>query len=307
MQIVTDRGLDLSAEQLSRLENVHFVPLALTLAGKTYRSGEDIQPEEFYELLAATDEFPTTTQPPAGAFAALYERLAITDPDILSIHISSGLSGTLNAALEGAKLVPQANVTHFDTMTLSGAGGWIVEAAARTIKAGWPLPRILALLERIRAEAETLYTLDEMRYLIHGGRISHIKGLLASVLNIKPVIGVSHEDGRYAQRGQARTFKRAVARIVDLVAQQHAPGSALRVQVMHALNPEGADLLRAALDRVFDCTWLPVSPIAPVLGAHTGPSLVGVGFAPEAIFAEVPAADPTPQQIRSATPALMGV
>jgi len=288
MQIVSDRGMDLSAEQMVGLDNLHLVPLTLTLDGKTYRSGVDIQPDEFYRKLATSKDFPTTSQPSAGDFATLYRELAADDPEILSVHISSGLSGTLNAAQEGARMVPEAHVTFFDTMTLSGAEGWQVEAAARAASLDWPLEHITELLERIRAATFTLYTLNEMQYLIHGGRISHIKGLLASVLNIRPVIGVSKEDGRYVQQGQARTFRRALKVMVDLVARQHAPGSAMRLQVMHANNPDAATELRALLDRVFDCTWLPVSSIAPVLGAHTGPSLAGVAFAPQAVFEGLP-------------------
>ena len=284
MQIVSDRGMDLAAEQLVGVDNLHLVPLTLTLDGESYRSGVDIQPEEFYRMLAATKSFPTTSQPSAGDFAALYRELAADDPEILSVHISSGLSGTLNAAQEGARMVPEAHVTFVDTMTLSGAEGWQVEAAFRAAGLGWPLDRITELLSRVRAATNTLYTLDEMQYLIHGGRISHIKGLLASVLNIRPVIGVSKTDGRYVQQGQARTFKRALQVMVDLVARQHAPGSAMRMQVMHANNPQAAADLHTLLDRVFDCTWLPVSSIAPVLGAHTGPSMVGVAFAPQAVF-----------------------
>lgn len=288
MQIVSDRGMDLAAEQLAQMDNLHLVPLTLTLDGQTYRSGIDIQPEEFYRMLARSSSFPTTSQPAAGDFAALYRKLAADDPNILSVHISSGLSGTLNAAREGARMVPEARVTFVDSMTLSGALGWQVEAAVRAAGLGWPLDRILELLERVRNATDTLYTLNEMQYLVHGGRISHIKGLLASVLQIKPVMGVSKEDGRYVQQGQARTFKRALQVIVDVIAQKHAPGSALRLQVMHANNPEAAAELRSLLDRVFDCTWLPVSSIAPVLGAHTGPSLVGVAFGSMAVFDGLP-------------------
>jgi DegV family protein with EDD domain len=287
MQIVSDRGMDLAPSQLSGLDNIHLIPLLLTLEGKTYQSGIDIEPEAFYRLLADTDSFPTTSQPSAGEFAELYWEIARTDPDILSIHISSGLSGTINAAREGAKLVPEAHVTFHDSLTLSAAEGWQVETAARALKQGRALPQILEMLDRISAATDTLFTLDEMRYLIHGGRISHLKGLLASVLNIRPVIGVSKEDGRYYQRSQARTFKRAVASLVEQVRRQHAPGTALRVQVMHAYNPEGAAALRDQLEALFDCTWLPTAPIAPVLGAHTGPSLVGVVFAPQAIFSDL--------------------
>jgi len=289
MQIVSDRGMDLAPSQWAGIEDIiHLAPLVITLDGVSYRSGVDIQQEEFYAKLAATESFPTTSQPSAGDFATLYREIAATDPEIISIHISSGLSGTINAAREGARMVPEANVTFIDTLTLSGAEGWQVEAAARAAKAGWAVAQIVDMVARVRAATETSYTLDDLTYLIHGGRISHIKGLLASVLQIRPVIGVSQEDGRYYQRGQARTFRRAIPALVERIAQQYAPGSALRRQVMHAFNPEGAEEVKNLLKERFDCTFLPICSIAPVLGAHTGPSLVGVAYAPQAVFAGLP-------------------
>jgi DegV family protein with EDD domain len=267
---------------------LHVIPLTVTLDGRSYREGLDLQPDEFYRLLAATESTPLTSQPSAGSFAEVYRRLAAIDPDILSIHISSGLSGTVNAARVGASQVPEANVTIVDTKTLSVTAGWQVEAAWRGAQAGWSKERILALLAHIRDASETLYTLSELKYLIHGGRISHMKGLIASVLNIKPLIGVEKARGTYLQRGQARAFKGAVKGMVDLMARQHAPGKALRAQVVHAHNPEGADLLRQEVDQYFDCTWLPIGPLSLVLGAHTGPSLVGVAYAPLEAIAEMP-------------------
>jgi DegV family protein with EDD domain len=289
MQIVTDSGVDLFPQQMAGLDiDIHVVPLIVTLDGKSYREGVDIQPDEFYPLLAATDGLPTTSQPSVGDFAETYRRLAATDPDILSIHMTSGLSGTVNSARAGAELVPEANVTIVDTKTLSAAPGWQVEAAARALKAGWSKEQILALMERIGAATDSIYTLKDLRYLIHGGRISHMKGLIASVLNIKPLIGVEKVGGTYVQLGQARTFKRAIKGLVKLVAKQHAPGSALRVQVLHSHNPEGAAMLRDQIDQLFKCTWLPVGPMSLVLGAHTGPSMVGVAYAPLAAFADMP-------------------
>ena len=246
----------------------------------------DIKPQEFYRLLDGTDSLPITSQPSAGDFAETYRRLAATDPDILSIHITSGLSGTYNAAQAGAKMVPEAKVTHVDTKTLSAAAGWQVEAAARAAKAGWSIERILALMERISAASESMYTLNELKYLIHGGRISHMKGLIASVLNLKPLIGVEKVNGTYVQLGQVRTFKGAVKKLVDLMARQHTPGSALRVQVLYSDNPEGAAMLREQIDQQYDCTWLPVGPMSLVLGAHTGPSMIGVAYASLAAFAD---------------------
>ena len=287
MQVVSDRAMDLSDEQMAGL-GVHLVPLTFTLDGKTYRGGEDIQPDDFYQLLNATASFPTTSQPSAGEFAEVYRRLAATDPDILSIHISSGLSGTLNAAKAGATLVPEARVTFVDTKTLSGAEGWQVEAAARAVKAGWATEKILAMLEKISAATETIYTLATLKYLIHGGRISHLKGLLGSVLNLKPLIGVEKELGKYATLGQARTLEKATLKIADYISLTYPHGTALRTQVMHGHNAAGAQLLRERMDQLFKCTWLPTSSIAPVLGAHTGPGLVGIAYAPLAAFPEMP-------------------
>ena len=289
MKIVTDSGVDLilPPEQAAPLD-IHVVPLVVNLEGKSYREDIDIQPDQFYHLLAATDSLPTTSQPSAGDFAEVYRRLAATDPDILSIHMSSGLSGTFNAAQAGANLVPEANVTLVDTKTLSAAAGWQVQAAARAIKAGWTLEQILDLLERIGAATHSAYTLKELKYLIHGGRISHMKGLIASVLNLKPLIGVETVNGTYVQLGQARSFKGAVNGLVDRMAEQYAPGSSLRVQVLYSFNPEGAGRLREAIEGRFDCTWLPAGPMSLVLGAHTGPSMVGVAYAPAATFAGVP-------------------
>jgi len=112
--------------------------------------------------------------------------------------------------------------------------------------------------------------------------------LIASILNIKPIIGVEKVNGTYVQMGQARTFERAVQHLVTLMSRQHAPGSALLVQVCHALNPEGAELLRQQIDQEFDCTWLPVGPMSLVLGAHTGSSMVGVASAAKEVFDDMP-------------------
>jgi len=207
MHILTDAGADLVAVQHKGL-TIHAVPLVFTLEGRTYRSGIDIQPAEFYKLLAATRSFPSTSQPAPGDFAAAYRRLAATgDRDVLSIHISSGLSGTINAARLGAQEVPEANVTFVDTLTLSAAEGWQVEAAGRMIQAGWPLDRILPALERIKQATETFYTLETLRYLEHGGRISHIQALLGQILDLKPIIGVEKVYGRYAMHGRERSLK----------------------------------------------------------------------------------------------------
>ncbi len=285
MQIVIDSGIDLSLtpQQLKDL-NIHVVPLLVTLGGRTYRDHLDIEPAAFYPLLEEKKASTTTSQPNLADFQETYRRLAAFDPDILSLHMSSGLSGAFRTAQTAAATVPEARVTVVDTRTLSVAAGWQVQVAAQASRAGWLQERIIALLEQIRSASDTIFTLDELKYLIRGGRISHMKGLLASTLNLKPLIGVEKSKGTYIQRGTVRTFPRALESIVDLISRQHAPGSRLRVQIAHALNPEGAARLRESVGKYFDCTWLPVKTLSMVLGAHTGPSMVGIAFAPASSF-----------------------
>lgn len=288
MQIVTDSGTDLSLtkEELADL-NIYVVPLNVRLGEVTYREGVDITPGEFYPLLEESEKMPTTSQPSTGEFSDTYQKILETDPDILSIHISSGLSGTYNAALAAADLHPDANITVVDTKTLSAAAGWQVEAAARVIKSGWALDKVKPLIRTIGEASESIYTLNELQYLIHGGRISHMKGLLASVLNIKPLIGVEKNKGTYVQLGQARTFNKAVESLVKIIKEKHIPGSELRVQVLHSYNFEGAEKLRDLIDKTFECTWLPEGHISLVLGAHTGPSMIGVAYASQSIFTDL--------------------
>lgn len=283
MQIVTDQGMDLSPEQSAGLD-IHYVPLRITLDGKTFIGAEDIDYVTFYKMLQETNSFPTTSQPSPGDFADKYRLLAKNDPDILSIHLSSGLSGTVNSARLGAEMVPEANVTVIDSKTLSCPLGWQVQAAALAIRAGWYLGDVLKLMDQIRVKTETIFTLSDLKYLIHGGRISHLKGLMGSVLNIKPVIGVAKDDGKYYPLAQEFTFKKAVHKIADLVSAKFPKGTALRVQLMHGDNPSGVELLKERMSEMFECYYESVVPVAPLLGAHTGPSVVGIGVAPLNLF-----------------------
>ena len=279
MQIVTDSGFDLSPEQKAPL-SIHTLPLKISLSGVNYQSGIDIQPEEFYNLLQNTEDMPTTSTPSPGEFLELYKKVAEDDPNILSIHISSGLSATYDVALKAASQLPDIHITLVDTRTLSAEMGWQIEAAAKAIQAGWSLEKILEVMTKVRDVSEMIFTLPDLSYLIHGGRISHLKGLLASLLGIKPVIGVEKSTGKYNDLLKTRTFKRAIQAIPAYVAEKYPEGTRLRTQIGHADNPDAAAQLREATDALFECEWLPDCSISPVLGAHTGQGLVGLVFAP---------------------------
>jgi DegV family protein with EDD domain len=289
MHIVTDSGVDLSlSPEEQRALRIRVVPLTVQLEGRSYREGLDITADEFYRRLVESGAMPTTSQPSPGDFEAVYRELASEDPEILSIHLSSGLSGTFNSARTAAQAVPSAKVTLVDTKTLSAGAGWQVEAAARALKAGWPVQAVVEMVHRIQQQTHSFFTLRELKYLIHGGRISHMKGLIASVLDIKPMIGVENERGTYVQMGQARSFAAAIRGLAELPGKFIPRGSAVRAQVAHASSPEVAEELRQAVAKLFECTWRATGRLSLVLGAHTGPSMVGLAVAPQAAFADVP-------------------
>ena len=289
MKIVTDSGADLffPAATLERI-NVETVPLKVSLDDKVYREDIDINTGEFYYLLKNSKGLPTTSPPSVFDFVNTYRNISMTDPNILSVHISANLSETYKFAVQGAQLVPEANIIHFNAKTLSAVVGWMIEAAARAIDAGWSNKMIINLMRRISAESNTVYTLNELRYLINGGRISHMRGLVANVLGIKPVIGIDKKDGSFIQHGQERTFKGALNGLIKYMKSHHKFGSRLRVQVLHSYNHEAAAAFKYQIDKYYDVVWLPIGEMSLVLGAHTGPSMVGVAFADQKIFDALP-------------------
>jgi DegV family protein with EDD domain len=286
MQIITDRGCDISPEQLEKIK-IHFAPMKLTLDDKTYSSGIDLSAEEFYNLMENTESMPVTSQAAVGDFVELYKKVADEDPEILSIHISSGLSGTLNSATTAAAMVPNAKITHWDTLTLSAPQAWQVEAAALAVKAGWSMQQILDMLTKIRQATEGIFTVETLKYLIHGGRISHLQGMIASLLQIRPVMAVEKEIGKYYTLGKERTTPKALAKLAQSITRFVPEGSEIRAQLLHGNNPSAVAKLKEEVEKLFTCTWLPTVHVGPILGAHTGGSLVGICITPMKLWREL--------------------
>jgi DegV family protein with EDD domain len=209
----------------------------------------------------------------------LYRNLAKIDKDILSIHISSGLSGTHESARVGAQQTTEANVTLVDSLTLSGGQRFQVLAAARGIKAGLSKEAILQRLESIRKATETIYTLETLKYLARGGRIGRVQALAGSVLNIKPIIRVD-TDGKYSTAGKQRTIPKCLDFIQNHLAERFKNDTPLWVTVLHGDFNEPAKMLAGMLDEKLNIAKMEVLRISPVLGVHTGPGIVGVSVAP---------------------------
>jgi len=285
LKIVTDSAADLRPDEIKAL-GITIVPLYIQFPDGEV-SAEDISPDAFYDRLQAMwPEIPTTAMPSPGMFAEIYRKTAQAGEEILSIHISSGLSGTIEAARLGAEQAG-VDVTLVDTMTLSGGERFQVLAAALAAKAGWSKEAILGRLERIRAATEVIYTLETLEYLARGGRIGRVQALLGSLLKIKPVIKVDKADGKYSTVGQGRTLRRTLRMIVDHLAQVYEPETPLWLSVMHGQFGEQAENLAQLLRARLQVAKLEVLRISPVLGVHTGPGIVGVTALPMALMEDL--------------------
>jgi DegV family protein with EDD domain len=278
MKIVTDCAADLSPEELDELDVIQ-APLFIQFPEGEVNATE-ISPDDFYNRLEAMrPAIPTTAQPSGGIFADLYRRIAQVEKDILSIHISSGLSGTINSARDGGEQVKQeANVRYWDTLTLSGGERFQVMAAALGVRANWALQTIQERLEKIREKTEVIYTLDTLEYLARGGRIGRVKALAGALLNLKPVIRVD-TDGKYSTVTTGRTLGKSITAIAEHLFNRysHAP---VWVTVLHGRFAEKAEVLANELKARLNIAKLEVVRISPVLGVHTGPGIVGAAVVP---------------------------
>ena len=268
--VVTDGGCDLIEEMGIDPPRA---PLSLSFGDELFAS-DDLSPREFYDKLARSPHHPTTSQPSPERFAALYRDLA--DKPILSLHISSGLSGTLNAARQAVKEVPEAEVHLVDSKTLSIAQAFQVYAACEAARRGESVQTALAWVERVREASHLLFTIDTIEYLQRGGRIGRVQAVLGSLLKLKPIVYVTHDTGTYVGAGRARTFAKAITALVDK-AEAHVPtGTPLRLAVAYGDNRDEANELVDRFRERRTLHWAGTAAVGPTLAVHTGPRTLGV-------------------------------
>lgn len=278
MKIVTDCAADMTPEELEELGIVQ-APLFIQFPEGEVNSA-DISADDFYNRLEAMrPKIPTTAQPSSGIFAELYRKLAQREKNILSVHISSGLSGTINSARDGGEQVKEEASVHFwDTLTLSGGERFQVMAAALASKAGLGLQAIQEKLAKIREKTEVIYTLDTLEYLARGGRIGRVKAIAGALLNLKPVIRVD-TDGKYTTVTTGRTITKSITAITDHLYEKYQ-NTPLWVTVLHGRFAEKADILADEIKNKLNVAKMEVQRISPVLGVHTGPGIVGAAVVP---------------------------
>lgn len=274
--VVTDSTADLAPELVEE-RGITVVPLTVIMDGRDYLDGVDITASEFYTRLAASEGGATTSQPSPGRFAEVYEQLLGQHDEVISLHISAQLSGTYEAATQGAALVGTARIRVVDTGMVSMPLALLTLAASAMVSEGAAAEAIAERLRPIQERMRVYFMVATLEYLRRGGRIGRASALLGSVLQMKPVLTIA--EGQVAPLERVRTQERALTRVIELASAIDRPVCAL---VGHAMAAEAAERIARALEPHAES--LIVAPLGPVVGAHAGPGTVGVGCYPAEVF-----------------------
>jgi DegV family protein with EDD domain len=273
VKIITDSTADIPSELAHELE-ITVVPMYVRFGEKTYRDGVDIQLDEFYDKLVNSNIHPSTSQPSPADFAKVYTEACKDNNDILSIHVSSKLSGTYNSALQGRELSQvKCNINVIDSESVTMAFGMTALLAARMAKAGDNLQKITASVKQAITNTHLMGTFDTLKYLVIGGRIGKAKALLGSVLNVKPVLVM--REGELHPVSNVRTQAKGIEKLVDFVKES------LPIQemtVIHTTTPDTANSLKNRLLSVVDGKLLHVARLGPAVGVYGGPGLIAIAF-----------------------------
>jgi DegV family protein with EDD domain len=275
--IVADTTGYLPAEMVARL-GIHLVSLYVNWDDASEREADMPNFDDFYARLRTADRLPTTSQPSIGDFLAVYEPLVGQGLDVVSVHISGGISGTLESARQAKEqLAGRADrVTVIDSERACGGMGLMALAGAKVAQAGGSREDVLARIDETRTSLKMWFAVDTLEYLRRGGRIGAASAWLGSALKIKPILTL---DKEITPIERVRTGAKAIARLIEYAEQRHADGADAWV-VQHIQAPDEAQRLIDATREIMGCDPVFVSEVGPVIGAHVGPGLLGVGGVP---------------------------
>jgi DegV family protein with EDD domain len=239
---------------------------------------DDIDLDSFFEEMRSVEQLPTTSHPTTDDFRAAYEELLKSAEAIVSVHSSGQLSRTVEAAAEAAEQLDASDRIHvLDSQSAGGGLGVIALAAARRAAAGESPERVIGTAEEARSELKMWFAIDSLEFLRRSGRIGAASAWVGSTLRVKPILTI--RDGQMVPVERVRTTERAFERLVDYARQRHTSGADAWV-VQHVRSPELADRLTDRAREVFGNDPVFCSEIGAVVGAHTGPGLLGIGALP---------------------------
>lgn len=276
--IVCDSTCDLGLDWF-RANDVTMVPLKVLFGEDSFLDWVDLQPEQFFDKLKAAPALPKTSQPSPAEFVAAYNALEAQGCDgIVSVHLTSALSGTFESATLAAKDV-SVPVHIVDTKCVTQATGLIVKLAAELRDQGLDAESIAKRAEEATARVKMFFVLDTLEYLVKGGRAGKAQGLAASLLNIKPVL-TFNRDGIIEPFKKVKGLRKAMNELAAHIAQESS-GATIRLSLFHACAPELAEELKTALDEAgvnYDLDSIGL--VGAVIGTYAGPRAIGAAYLP---------------------------
>ncbi|MCG1015352.1 MULTISPECIES: DegV family protein [Bacillus] len=274
--VVTDSTAYIPKEMREE-HHIHMIPLQVVFGEKTFREETELDWRSFYKEVKNHDELPTTSQPSFGELIALYEELGKTYDAVISIHLSSGISGTYNSAASANTMVDHIKVYPFDSEISCLAQGFYALKAAQLIKDGVDSPEeIIKELDDMKKTVRAYFMVDDLSHLQRGGRLSSAQAFIGGLLKVKPIL---HFDNKViVPFEKIRTRKKAISRIFELFGEDASKGIPMRAAVIHANREEEAADIIQELSGKYPHVEFYNSYFGAVIGTHLGEGAIGIGW-----------------------------
>ena len=271
VKIVTDSTIDLP-KQIIEENDLTVVPLSITIDGETYIDGIDISPREFITKMQQSENLPKSSQPPAGEFLEIYNKLTEDGSEVLSIHMTAQMSGTVQSAQTAARMA-DGKVTVVNSKYISNALAFQVLEAAKLANEGKGIDEIVERINRVRENTRLFVVVDTLDNLVKGGRIGKGKAMLSSLLNIKPI--ASLDTGEYTPVAKVRSQGQIVKYLVKQLVQDIKGKTLKGISITHADALELATKLKEAIINEVGQVEVSVYDTTPIISTHTGIGAIG--------------------------------
>jgi len=274
MQIVTDSTADLTAEEY-KSNNISFVPLTIHLGERTWRDFHDIQPDEYYAMLRNTKSFPTTSQPSPQDFVEAFAPFVQAGEPILSIHLSSFLSGTYQSAVLAKSQFKEATIEVLDSHQASLGLGLILMLCSQKVRSGAAFEDVVAFGKGLIENVETYFSVDSLEHLQRGGRIGKAQALLGTLMKVKPLLTLS--NGQVQPLEKIRTTEKLLNRFVEIV-KKAAEDSPISLSTGESDNSDLMSVLISQLTAIPGVSLIHRCKLGGVITSHTGPGALAITF-----------------------------
>jgi DegV family protein with EDD domain len=273
LKIVMDSAGEIPEDWRKEFD-VHVIPVNIQFENKTYQQGIDLSNDDFYELADRSGVIPKTSQPTPQQFIDFYNRIAQASDTIISLHVTSKLSGTFNSALLAAQeLKNKLKVIPYDSGSGSAALGFMCKEIRQLDKAGEAVQTILNRLDHIRRNVNIVLTLDTLEYARRSGRVKALPAALAALINIKPIIIL--KDGALDMKERVRTRQRSLTRVLDII-HERVDDRLVNVAVVHSQSLDAAKQLVQKVKETLRVNELIISELSIGVAANLGPGTIGI-------------------------------